>query len=349
MSIEIMQKQISKIPQAHDGFTKASMKDMDIAKDVLTHHLPLTVQKKIKLETLELEDGNFTTAELSPLYTDILYSVDLLDSPAREKAYIFLHVEHQSYADPIISFRIIQYCVQILDRYIRNTGSNILPVIIPTVIYNGKRKFSDSISIFDLFGDNKAFAQEYMFNSFHLVDMNTIPDEEIRQRKFSYLMEMTLKHIHDKDIMDFLEKFEIRELFKRFIAENPHKNHVISVVKYLNEKSKIDNKPRFLTWVSKNLPPKLENEIMTLAEQWINEGHEKGMQQGMQRGIQRGIQQGKLEGERALLIRMLERRFGEIPAHYLMQIEKAGAYKLLQFGDKLVAAEALADVFESCH
>jgi len=168
---------------------------------------------------------------------------------------------------------------------------------------------------------------------------------------------MVLKHIHDKNMMDFLEDLAVRELFKKFIAENPGKNHVISVVKYLNEKSNIDDKPRFLTWVSQNLPPKLEKEIMTLAEQWRNEGLEegmqqgiqRGMQQGIQRGMQQGIQRGMQQGERIFLKRMLEKRFGEIPMNYLKKIEDAGADNLLEFGDKLVTANTIEDIFESYH
>jgi predicted transposase/invertase (TIGR01784 family) len=286
---------------------------------------------------------SFVDEELSVFHTDILYSVDLLESSVQDKkkAYIYLHIEHQSGRNPIISFRVINYCVKILDRYIKNNPGKTLPVIIPLVIYNGKKPFSDSISVFDLFGENKSLAQQYMFNIFHLVDMNTIPDEEIRQYKFSCLLEMILKHIHEKMMMDFLENPAIVSLFKRFIEKNPDKTHIISVVKYINEKANIADRKRFLSWVNKNLPARLEKEIMTLAEQWKSEGIQEGMQQGMQ--------QGQLQGEKIFLKRMLKKRFENIPFDYLKKIEEANAESLLEFGERLIFAKTLEDIFEKYH
>jgi flagellar biosynthesis/type III secretory pathway protein FliH len=36
--------------------------------------------------------------------------------------------------------------------------------------------------------------------------------------------------------------------------------------------------------------------MTTLAQQWIEEGHQRGIQEGVLQGIQQGIQQGRQEG-----------------------------------------------------
>jgi predicted transposase YdaD len=70
MSIKT-KKQVNKVPHAHDNVVKVSMSDIDIARDLLMHHLPLDIKQRVKFETLKLEDGNFVDEELSVFHTDI--------------------------------------------------------------------------------------------------------------------------------------------------------------------------------------------------------------------------------------------------------------------------------------
>ena len=72
-----------------------------------------------------------------------------------------------------------------------------------------------------------------------------------------------------------------------------------------------------------------------LYEELREEATELGMQQGMQQGIQQGKQQGKQEGEVNLILRLLSKRFGEVPNRLKMQIEKLSLEQL----------EALTEVF----
>ena len=223
-----------------------------------------------------------------------------MDEPEHGIAYIYLHLEHLSKEDPLISFRMVQYCVKIIDRHIKNHEAKKIPLIFPTVLYNGKRPFSDAVSIFDLFGENKELAREYMFDRFHLVDLSTIPDKEIRQHQWSCLLEMIFKHVRSRDIMTLLE--EITDIFQQFVQKNAE-DHVKAMLKYVIEKASIKDRQKFLTWVVKKLPKELEKEAMTLAEQWKSEGIQIGVQQGIKEamtlaeqwkreGIQIGVQQG---------------------------------------------------------
>ena len=102
--IEDAQKQILKkqnkksddVPHAHDAIFKHAMADLRVARDVLSHHLPAAIKQKINLDTLQLENCTFVDEELASLHTDILYSVDLVDSLSGERVYIYAHIEHQS-------------------------------------------------------------------------------------------------------------------------------------------------------------------------------------------------------------------------------------------------------------
>jgi flagellar biosynthesis/type III secretory pathway protein FliH len=85
------------------------------------------------------------------------------------------------------------------------------------------------------------------------------------------------------------------------------------------------------------LSSELQGEIMTIAEQWKNEGVQQGVQQGIQQGVQRG--------EAAMLMRLIHRRFGDIPRPLAQQITKADSETLLLWGDKVLEAANLEEIF----
>ena len=83
---------------------------------------------------------------------------------------------------------------------------------------------------------------------------------------------------------------------------------------------------------------------MTLAErfdQWALEYEQKGIQKGKQEGLQEGLQ----KGEGLLLQRQLARRFGPLPDAVLQRIAAASITELELWGDRVLDAASLDDVF----
>jgi hypothetical protein len=60
------------------------------------------------------------------------------------------------------------------------------------------------------------------------------------------------------------------------------------------------------------LPGTGETIMPTLAEKWIQQGVQRGLQQGLEQGLQQGLQQGETKGEAAILVRLLELKFGSL-------------------------------------
>ncbi|MDN5870629.1 MAG: hypothetical protein L0H73_07930, partial [Nitrococcus sp.] len=56
-------------------------------------------------------------------------------------------------------------------------------------------------------------------------------------------------------------------------------------------------------------------------EQGKQQGIQQGVQQGIQQGLQQGLQQGKQQGEAAVLVRLLERKFGALTEAQRRRIE----------------------------
>jgi flagellar biosynthesis/type III secretory pathway protein FliH len=86
------------------------------------------------------------------------------------------------------------------------------------------------------------------------------------------------------------------------------------------------------------------NEQKQLQEQFqeqLNQARKDGLDQGINQGISQGINQG----ERALLLRQLRTRFGNIPASMITRIEAADVTLIERWGDRVLSAQTLAEVF----
>jgi Uncharacterized conserved protein len=181
--------------------------------------------------------------------------------------------------------------------------------------------------VFDLFGEHQDIAREWMFNRFKLIDLSEIPDEEIRQHNWSYLLEMLLKHIDSANIMAFLE--ELSSEFKRIANENAEE-YVLSMLHYVLAKANLADKEEFFEWVKRSLPKELEKKSMTIAEQLRSEGVKQGMQQG----------------EKKLVIRLLNRRFSAVPAKYVNILENSDQDALLEIGERILVANTIDEIFK---
>jgi hypothetical protein len=71
-------------------------------------------------------------------------------------------------------------------------------------------------------------------------------------------------------------------------------------------------------------------------EKWFRDAERKGRRQGLEKGLRRGRAQ--------LLLRLVERRFGEVAPERRARIEAADAEQLLRWGDRLLDAASLAEM-----
>ena len=90
----------------------------------------------------------------------------------------------------------------------------------------------------------------------------------------------------------------------------------------------------------------LEETAKGWTKQWFAEGRaegiehgiEQGIEKGVAQGVEQGIQQGRIEGERAVLRRQAERRFGTSASSLYPLLEQVhSTAKLEEIGEWLVA------------
>ena len=70
------------------------------------------------------------------------------------------------------------------------------------------------------------------------------------------------------------------------------------------------------------------------------------LQRARDEGIEQGMRQGRAEGERAVLERLLRRRFGRLPAEKVERLQSAPEADLEAWADKVLDAGTLDEVFD---
>ena len=81
---------------------------------------------------------------------------------------------------------------------------------------------------------------------------------------------------------------------------------------------------------------------MTTAERI---GYEQGVRQGVEQGLRQGEELGIQKGELGLIRSILESKFSHIPEKYLEVLAKADAATLLNYGNKIIVAKTIDEVF----
>ena len=94
----------------------------------------------------------------------------------------------------------------------------------------------------------------------------------------------------------------------------------------------------------------LSKRVRSWEERWEEKGMaagmERGLQRGMEHGLQQGLQEGRKSGEQSLLARLLTKRFGALPEWAQQRLDVADTTQLESWGEKLLDAKSLQDVFE---
>ena len=99
-----------------------------------------------------------------------------------------------------------------------------------------------------------------------------------------------------------------------------------------------------------NVPPVdslLEVDAM-LAEHsrsWTHQWKMEGRQEGLEEGLRLGRQEGRQEGEAAVLMRLLERKFGAISDEVRQRVQSAAVDELETWSLNILGAASIDDVF----
>ncbi len=156
--------------------------------------------------------------------------------------------------------------------------SKTIPVIIPLVIYNSKTSWNYPTGVASMFDEeHRDLAKRVLTEDFKLVNLHDISDDEIMQHEWASLLELSLKWARDRDILLLLEKFKPYLILA--CRDNP--KVFFATLNYLVDVGETD-KNKLIEWNKQNLEDAGET-VMTVAEQWLEEGREEGREEGVKK------------------------------------------------------------------
>lgn len=322
---------MSQIVNPHDRFFKKAMSNKRVAQEFFDFHLPEPLKQALDKDSLKLYQESYVDSELKLAFSDILYTASFQG----QTGYLYVLVEHQSSPDKLMPFRMLKYICAIMDKHLKQTGKSELPLVYPIVFHHASTPYHYSNDIKDLIAAPKALIESYWLKPFQLIDVGQISDEALKQRYWSGLMEFTLKHIFERDVLNCI--IELTDILKA-VDKAGDGDYITALFNYLLAAGETVKQEEVVKTLVSSLSGPTGDKIMTLAEQLIAKGKSEGYLVGMA--------EGKAEGEAAILVRQLKRKFGVIPEQYLQHIHEADAETLLEWGERLLDATTIRDIFQ---
>src|ERR1700677_33966 len=167
---------MAKIHNAHDILAKRFLTNLSVAVDFLKAHLPAAVSGRCIFATLKITATSYIEEDMRTHLADILYEVEI-DGRA---GFIYVLLEAQATALKFMPLRYVRYTSSIWKNHAENNPAKGLPVIIPLLLYTGRKSpYPYSLDFADCFED-PAFAREVLNQPVSLIDLSVTSDDEIK-------------------------------------------------------------------------------------------------------------------------------------------------------------------------
>jgi predicted transposase/invertase (TIGR01784 family) len=293
------------ISDPHDLFFKTAMEDKRVAREFLKRHLPIDLRKQVDFENLELQPGSFINDVRKKSAVDVLFKTTIED----KEIFIYLLLEHQSSPDELMPFRVLKYTCNIIDAHLKKYKTALkgkakkFPFIYPMVIYHARKPYGYSTNINDLVDAPKAFVDQYFLKPFQLIDLGEIEDEQLKKHAWSGVMEFALKHIFARDLLPHIKN--IANLLAQ-LDQLDGREFVEIVLQYFLGSGELKDREQFFELINDSISYEVGGDIMTLAEQFIEEGIEKGKLEVIKTMLSNGVEPAFIAKNTGVSMREIE-------------------------------------------
>ncbi len=181
----------------HDGYFKRNYSRLEIAKQHLNHYFPSEVVRLLDLTSLKICKDSFIDPQMREYFSDLLYQVKLKQGT---DLYVYILCEHKSTPEPLVAFQLLRYMLKIWHKTSEGGKRKHFPVIIPYVIYHGKKEWKISEKFLELFQcpeELKPYVPQF---EYELFDLSRLQNDEIQGVPELQATLMTMKHIFGPEL-----------------------------------------------------------------------------------------------------------------------------------------------------
>ncbi|RCK80802.1 MAG: putative transposase [Candidatus Ozemobacter sibiricus] len=280
--------------QDHDHPYKLLFSHPEMVRDLLLTFVKEDWVGQLDFATLEKQNARFVTDDLRDREDDLIWRVRL----AGRWLYVYILLEFQSSPDRFMAVRLMTYLGLLYQDLIRSgqiSGSEVLPPVLPLVLYNGQARWSAPLQIATLIAEGPGSLQRFRPDfRYLLIDEGAYDKAELAT------------HRNAVSALFRLETCRTPEEVRSIVAE---------LVFWLRAPEQTRLRRDFAVWFGRTfLPGRVPGAVIpefhdlqevdamlseTVREwtiQWKEQGLAEGRAQGLEEGRMQGLEEGRAKG-----------------------------------------------------
>lgn len=265
------------IYKPHDKFFKEAFSRIEVVRSFIESYLLQRIQFQINLDELQLFQNDSVDSNLKESFSDIIYKTEIIPV----KIPIYLLFEHKSYPDPQTGTQLDNYIHMLRENLTKSHSGDILYVI-PIIIYHGEMNwdFSIHMPLNRKLSSASKYAQNFNYEFF---DISHIPDDQIRGSALLRIVFLTMKYIHNQQILNKLD--DILVIFEEM-------SHEVNISNDLNT---------FALYIETAAPQNLRQQLSEKIKSWERRDDMPEISKTFQRLKDEGRVEGKMEDAQEMI------------------------------------------------
>ena len=271
---------------------------------------------------------------------------------------VLIIIEHKAYADPRMRSQILRYVVH-LRRVHRGSAEAPEPLVLPCVLYHDVKPMpaTDLVHPHAAWLDAEtatAIAALQPHVAFLLDDLATSTEATLRARGLPALTTLTLlclaflRHFTDREVLAAIDRWgDLLRAIEQVDEPLPATEALEAISWYLLAVTEVvpEDLEMALTNNLNDPRPLIMSTLDKARQEGISRGRMEGRTEGRTEGRSEGRTEGRTEGRAHTLLRLLSRRFGELPLELRHRVERATATELDAWTDRVLDVASLAALF----
>jgi hypothetical protein len=303
----------------HDHSYKLLFAHARMVRDLLETFVGGEWLTQVDFDTLERVGDGYISDDLRARAADIVWRIRC------GSRHVYLLIEFQSRVESFMAVRVLAYVALLYQDLIRTRKVGVeegLPAILPLVLHNGSTRWYAADDLNSLLQPAPPGLEKFRPSLRYVsIDEGSYDDAALAR--------------HDNLVASLFRLEQCREL--------DHVERLVSrLVGQLNVTGQESLCRAFAVWLDKVILKRLSGECTTISDLWEKQTM---LSERFDEWEARFLQKGHRAGEASLLTRQLQKRFGELPEAVHIRVRDAAPEKLEHWGERLMEASTLDDVF----
>jgi hypothetical protein len=319
----------------HDALYHRLFSDPAVVAQLLTTFVNGPWLDDLDLDGMERLNAKFHADTGQRREGDMIWRIPRRDG---EDTFLVLLLEFQSTSDQYMALRVLTYAGLLWQQLLREQrlpAGGKLPPILPVVLYNGNADWLAPVALRGLLalpGGSPLWHWQPELR-YHLIETGAFSEAELEKRDGLPALWFRLEDAGDPDRL-----LAVADAVIAWLTRHPGFQGARAAFAALLGAKMTTFQPDV------QVPADLL-EVRDMGTNRLEKWLEAHQQQYLEKGLEEGLEKGRRAGEAALLLRLLERRFGALPQSVNDHVLAAQIAELDDWGLRLLDAASLGEVF----